>query len=104
MDTEQYKQTLKSILPNEYVVGSLADKLLTQGRKEGREEGRKQGRMEGLREGIAEGLERGRLAGKIQVLAEMLGDEPLDDTMLAERDLDSLNALLDELRDRFRER
>ena len=100
MDTEQYKQTLQSILPTKYVVGSLADKLLTQGR----EEGRKQGRIEGLREGIAEGLERGKLAGKIQVLAEMLGDEPLDEVMLGQRDLDSLNALLGELRDRLRER
>ena len=33
----EYKQTLKSVFPTQFEPGSLADRLLTQGREEGRE-------------------------------------------------------------------
>jgi predicted transposase YdaD len=53
IDHEQYKQTLASILPTQFEPGSLADRLLIQGREEGREEG--------------------ELIGKILLLEELLG-------------------------------
>ena len=96
MDSQQYKQTLKSVLPTQFEVGSLADRLLIQGR----EEGRKEGREEGLREGI----EKGKVAGKIQMLAEMLGDEAISDGELHQHDLATLNAKLEELQNRLRDR
>ncbi len=46
IDTQEYKQTLASILPVQFEPGSLADRLLIQGREEGREEGRKEGSIE----------------------------------------------------------
>ena len=92
MDSQQYKQTLESILPTQFEVGSLADRLLKQGREEGREEG------------IREGMERGSLAGKIQMLAEMLGDPPVPAAELREASLDALQAKLEELQDRIRDR
>jgi hypothetical protein len=49
IDHEQYKQTLASILPTQFEPGSLADRLLIQGREEG------------------------ELIGKIQLLEELLG-------------------------------
>lgn len=39
IDAQQYKQTLKSVLPTQFEPGSLADRLLIQGRKEGLERG-----------------------------------------------------------------
>jgi hypothetical protein len=53
IDHEQYKQTLASILPTQFEPGSLADRLLIQGREEGREEG--------------------ELIGKVLLLEELLG-------------------------------
>lgn len=64
LDQVQYKQTLASVLPTKYVVGSIADQLLTQGREEGREAG------------LEEGLEVGGLIGQIR-LSEQLLDLPL---------------------------
>ena len=100
MDSQQYKQTLKSILPTQFEVGSLADRLLIQGREEGREEGLR----EGLEQGIEQGIEKGKLAGKIQVLSEMLGDEPIADEELQQRDVATLRTYLDELQNRLRDR
>jgi predicted transposase YdaD len=60
----EYKQTLKSVFPTQFEPGSLADRLLTQGREEGREKGFEEGREEGREEG----LERGKMAGKIQLI------------------------------------
>jgi len=47
VDGEQYEQTLSSILPTQFEPGSLADRLLIQGREEGREEGEKIGVLVG---------------------------------------------------------
>jgi predicted transposase/invertase (TIGR01784 family) len=61
IDHEQYKQTLASILPTQFEPGSLADRLLIQGREEGELKGRE------------EGEKIGELIGKIQLLEELLG-------------------------------
>jgi hypothetical protein len=41
MDSPQYKQTLKSVFPTQFEPGSLADRLLIQGREEGRRRSRR---------------------------------------------------------------
>ncbi|MCA9158241.1 MAG: hypothetical protein KDA72_07940 [Planctomycetales bacterium] len=85
IDAQQYKQTLKSVLPTQFEPGSLADRLLIQGREEG--------------------LERGLLAGKIQTLQELLGeDSPTPKSELATVDLDALTTKISELQQRLRDR
>ncbi len=93
IDSQQYKQTLKSVFPTQFEPGSLADRLLIQGRKEGRKEGRRE-----------EGREEGKLAGKIQTLQELLGDAVTSDDALLARDRDKLTAELNSLQERLRRR
>jgi hypothetical protein len=88
IDAQQYKQTLKSVLPTQFEPGSLADRLLTQGREEGREEG----------------LERGLLVGRIQTLQELLGEAPAPKCELAPLALDALTTQINELQQRLRDR
>lgn len=83
-----YKQTLKSVFPTQFEPGSLADRLLTQGREEG----------------LEEGLERGKMAGKIQLMQELLGEEVATDDKLRNLDEISLTNLLVELQQRLRDR
>ena len=92
IDSQQYKQTLRSVFPTQFEPGSLADRLLIQGREEGREEGREAG------------LERGKLAGKVQMLEELLGVPPTPDAELESADLAALTARLAELQQRLRDR
>ncbi|MCA9157354.1 MAG: Rpn family recombination-promoting nuclease/putative transposase [Planctomycetales bacterium] len=84
IDSQQYKQTLKSVFPTQFEPGSLADRLLIQGREEGREEG--------------------KLGGKIQMLQELLGDAVTSDEDLLTRDRDTLTAELAALQSRLRRR
>jgi predicted transposase/invertase (TIGR01784 family) len=84
IDHEQYKQTLASILPTQFEPGSLADRLLIQGREEGREEG--------------------LVMGKIQMLQDLLGEKPTATSLLVNLSLDSLTAQLAELQQRLRDR
>ena len=81
---QEYKQTLKSVFPTQFEPGSLADRLLIQGREEG--------------------LERGELRGKIHLLQEMMGEQ-----LTANEDLDSqpfseLSTLITQLQSRLRNR
>jgi len=92
IDSQQYKQTLQSVFPTQFEPGSLADRLLTQGRQEGRQEGR------------TEGLEKGKLAGRFQTLQELLGDVVMNDQELEALELQELNTLASELRQRLRSR
>jgi hypothetical protein len=85
---EEYKQTLKSILPVQFEPGSLADRLLIQGRQEGHEEG----------------LKKGKLTGKIQMLQELLGETPATDAELQSCSLEALKACLAELQQPLRDR
>jgi predicted transposase YdaD len=100
IDSQQYKQTLKSVFPTQFEPGSLADRLLIQGREEGREEGREQG----LEEGLEQGREQGKLAGKIQTLQELLGDAVSTDDELLSRDRETLTTELTALQARLRRR
>lgn len=92
MNEAEYKETLKSVFPTQFEPGSLADRLLTQGREEGMEKGREEGR------------EQGKLAGKIQLIQELLGAEvATDENLLALNEI-SLSNLLAELQQRLRAR
>ena len=84
IDSQQYKQTLKSLLPTQFEPGSLADRLMIQGREEGREEG--------------------KLAGKIQTIQELLGDAVTADDELLSRDRDTLTTQLASLQARLQRR
>ena len=88
IDSQQYKQTLESVFPTQFEPGSLADRLLIQGREEGREEG----------------LERGKLAGKIQLIQELLGDKTTPESELNECAIDTLTTKLVDLQKRIRDR
>lgn len=92
IDAQEYKQTLKSILPVQFEPGSLADRLLIQGREEGREVGREEGEQFGV------------LKGKIQILLELLGETPTTDAEFRSNDIDKLNTRLTELQQRLRDR
>ncbi len=92
IDSQQYKQTLKSVFPTQFEPGSLADRLLIQGREEGMEKGREEGREEG------------KLAGKIQTLQELLGDPVTSDDVLLSRDRNALTTDLTSLQSRLRQR
>lgn len=85
---EEYKQTLKSILPTQFEPGSLADRLLVQGREEGREEG----------------LQRGELRGKIHLLQEMLGEPLAPNEELDGQPLSELAEVISQLQGRLRGR
>ena len=92
IDQEQYKQTLASILPTQFEPGSLADRLLIQGRQEGRQEGERLG------------LEKGKITGKIQILEELLGYAITPDAALQAMDVASLTTRLAELQQKLRDR
>ncbi len=84
IDSQQYKQTLESVFPTQFEPGSLADRLLIQGREEG--------------------LERGKLAGKIQLIQELLGDTTTPESELNECAIETLTTKLVDLQKRIRDR
>ncbi|MBL8808635.1 MAG: Rpn family recombination-promoting nuclease/putative transposase [Planctomycetaceae bacterium] len=80
IDDEDYKQTLASILPTKFVPGSLADRLLIQGREEG------------------------ELIGKIQLLEELLGLTGTEKSALLASDLETLRDRVSVLQTELRKR
>ncbi len=86
IDSQQYKQTLKSVFPTQFEPGSLADRLLIQGREEGREEGRKS------------------VIATIRILEELLSEEVSAVDTLMIQSLQALTARLAELQHRLRDR
>ena len=88
IDGEQYKQTLSSILPTQFEPGSLADRLLIQGREEGREEGEKIG----------------ELVGKVQLLEELLGAKVTSKSDLLASDPETLRNRVISLQAELRKR
>lgn len=87
IDAQQYKQTLKSVFPTQFEPGSLADRLLIQGREEGREEGRKSVLVETVR-----------------MLEELLGKPQTEVAPLANEPIATLTTRVAELRQRLRDR
>ncbi|MFO0977706.1 MAG: Rpn family recombination-promoting nuclease/putative transposase [Planctomycetaceae bacterium] len=80
IDHEQYKQTLASILPTKFEPGSLADRLLIQGRDEG------------------------ELIGKIMLLEELLELPRTPKSELLASDLELLQHQVDALQEELRRR
>ena len=61
--------------------------------------------LEGAREQEREeGIERGALIGKIQLLQQLLDDDPATDADLRQQSLDELNSRLTDLQQRLRGR
>lgn len=88
IDQQQYQQTLAGIIPTQFEPGSLADRLLAQGREEGRQEG----------------LEEGELIGKVQMLEELLGESATPKAALIALGKEALTTKLAELQQRLRDR
>jgi predicted transposase YdaD len=84
MSTDEVNQVMKNVFPTQVEPGSIADRLLIQGREEGREEG--------------------KLIGKIQTFQELLGEAVMSDETLKELGLDSLQQQLLDLQSRLRTR
>ena len=84
IDHEQYKQTLASILPTQFELGSLADRLLIQGREEGEKIG--------------------ELIGKILLLEELLGIPATAKSDLLSSEPESLRNRVTALQTELRER
>ena len=82
LTSEELKQTLASVFPTQFYPGSIADRLLEEGREEG--------------------LEKGKLTGKIQMLQELLGDPISTDAELISLGRDALDAKLQALQARVR--
>jgi len=61
-------------------------------------------RQEGLEEGLEKGLEKGESLGKIQILQQLLGEEPSSTASLRERTLNELSIMLADLQQRLRSR
>jgi flagellar biosynthesis/type III secretory pathway protein FliH len=77
---------------------------LQQGLEQGLERGLQRGLEMGLEQGRDEGLQRGLLVGKLQVLKQLLGDEPPSVESLRELPLEELAALVEQLQQRLRSR
>jgi len=83
---EGFAETVRSVWPVQIESGSLADKLLKEGRDEGRDEG------------IEIGEARGEARGIIKTLQIVLGIAMDEDEALREKSLEELNAMVAVLR------
>ncbi len=92
MSIEDLDRIVQSVFPTQIEPGSIADRLLKQGREEGREEGRDEGRDEGV------------LIGKIQTLQELVGDRVSTQEELLAYNLSELEQALLGLQRRLRQR
>lgn len=95
IDSQQYKQTLKSVFPTQFEPGSLADRLLIQGREEGLEKGLEKGREEGRKSALVE---------TVSMLEDLLGEPQTEAALLANEPLAALATRVAELRQRLRDR
>ena len=100
---------LRELLPGEAfqraitVLETIADKTEDRQMYDQREKALRdhQWMLDGAREqGREEGLERGTLIGKIQLLHQLLGEDPSADADLRQQTLDELNSLLTDLQRR----
>ena len=88
VDTETFKAKIQALRDHETRAHamSVADRLIQEGREEGRVEG------------LEEGLERGEIIGRIRMLQDLLHREETPTELLAQRSMEELRALRDELR------
>jgi predicted transposase YdaD len=84
----EFGNIVTSVFPTQIEPGSLADRLLKQGREEG----------------IEKGIEKGKLVGKVQTLQELLSVPVNSDGELREQSVDELMVLVDDLQQQLRKR
>jgi predicted transposase/invertase (TIGR01784 family) len=70
----------------------------------GLDSARQEGLEKGLEKGLEEGLEKGESLGKIQILQQLLGEEPSSTASLRERTIGELSTMLVDLQQRLRSR
>ncbi len=87
---------VQQVFPTQFELGSLADRLLTQGRQEGAQVGRQEGIQTGRQEGV--------LIGKIQLLEELCGVEQTSGDKLLSLSSDQLELRVAELQTQLRDR
>jgi len=118
--SEELSRIVQSVFPTQIEPGSLADRLLKQGREEGLEKGLEQGLEQGLERGMEQGMEKGMeqglergmeqgvekglLLGKIQTLQELLSEPITESDALKTRPLEELAKLVQSLQSRLRSR
>ena len=92
VDTETFKARIQALRDNQTRTHamSVADRLIQEGLEKGRVEGRQEGRVESL--------ERGEIIGRIRMLQDLLHREETPADTLAQRSMEVLRALCDELR------
>ncbi len=84
--SDKYLSTVQSVFPTQFEPGSLADRLLIQGREEGREEVKP------------------ALIASIHLFQELLQETLTPDTELKTRSVDGLTSVVRELQQRLRDR
>jgi predicted transposase/invertase (TIGR01784 family) len=95
-DRMMYEQREKARRDYEMIIESVRREALAEGREQGRQEGRQEGREEGCEQGL--------LIGKVQLLKQLLGEEPPPVESLQQVSLDELSAMVDQLQQRLRSR
>jgi predicted transposase/invertase (TIGR01784 family) len=77
---------------------------LQQGLERGLQQGLERGLQQGLERGLQQGRQEGLLLGKVQVLKQLLGEEPPSVESLQELSIEELCAMVDQLQQRLRSR
>jgi flagellar biosynthesis/type III secretory pathway protein FliH len=91
----------------EAIAGKTEDRMMYDQRLKAQRDyqwGLDSARQEGRQEGLEEGLEKGESSGKIQILQQLLGEEPSSTASLRERTISELTAMLTDLQQRLRSR
>ena len=96
-DRQMYDQREKALRDHQWLMEGAREQGFEQGQQVGHEKGREVGRQEGCEEGLA----RGALIGKIQILQQLLCDDPSSDADLRQQSLDELNSRLTDLQQRL---
>ena len=96
IESGELSEIVQSVFPTQIEPGSLADRLLSQGREQGMEKG--------MEKGMEQGMEKGMIAGKVQTLQELLGESVSGSEELKTRSLDELKKMVLDLQDRLRSR
>ena len=103
-DRMMYDQREKAERDYRWAIESARQEGVEIGLEKGRQEGRQEGVQLGLQKGREEGRQEGVLIGKIQLLEQLLGQEPTPTDDLSQRSAEELNSLLARLQERLRSR
>lgn len=99
-DRMMYDQREKAQRDYLWAIEGAREEALKQGLEQGLERGLEQGLKQGLKRGRKEGM----LIGKIELLRQLLGEEPGPEADLENRSVEELSSLLADLQERLRRR